>query len=897
MPSSIRVEQLRCEDLIDPLGIDAALPRLSWILESVQRGARQTACHILVASTRELLRKNQGDLWDSGKQASNRSHLVPYAGRPLRSRTQCFWKVRAWDEADQPSPWSDPALWSMGLLRQDDWSAQWIGLPEGVGDMTAPWLRKIFRLPARPANARIYANFMGYGEIYINGRRVGEDVLAPPVCDYSKRSFYMVYDVAPLLRKGENCLALWLGRGWYHKDLFWPVAHGGPIARVQLEWKEAGKSMCCLNTDGAWEARPSCMQLLGSWNYDQFGGEVLDATAEVPDWNQPKAGGQGWAPAAVIHPPRVPACAPMVQQNRIVETFRPAGLRQMEHGEWLVDMGKACTGWFEIKLPPGDAGRRAVMEFGDAFERGKDGVPFQAVQTGDRLNTHNQRSEYVYRGHGDEIFRNRFNYASFRYVRIMNAPGKLESDNIKAHLITTDLPIAGAFISSNQTFNQIHDTMQHTLRCLMLGGYQVDCHSRERLGYGGDGQSSLETTLTMLRSDALYRKWTNDWLDAQRPDGGLPHTAPCPIWAGGGPFWCGFLTAATWRHYLHYGDLALVQRNYPAIVRWLEYVAKSTRANVLHPWPAVNYRNWYLGDWATPDGIDQKHPESIDLFCNCYIIYALDLVANMARALGLNADAERWQKDAAQRRPAVHEAFYHESKGIYADGDQIDLVMPLMAGVVPETLRQAVFQKFEHELMVTHKGHLATGLSGTYMMIQYLQSINRNDLIHAFASKTTAPSWGYMLSQGATATWEYWTDKRSRIHNCYNNIGSWFYLGLAGIYPDPSGPGFAKVIIRPSFLSGIKQLRAAYDSVQGIIECAWLLSDKRASVDIIIPAGTLATVHLPTQSAKDIRESGKTLANTKGVEIAAVENGMVTLRIVSGWYRFSIPRGVRDSNQ
>jgi len=310
----------------------------------------------------------------------------------------------------------------------------------------------------------------------------------------------------------------------------------------------------------------------------------------------------------------------------------------------------------------------------------------------------------------------------------------------------------------------------------------------------------------------------------------------------------------------------------------------------LYPWPDVNYRAWYLGDWATPDGIDQKHPESVALFCNCYIIHVLEQAANVAEALGRSTDAARWRQEAARRRPAVHKAFYHPSQGIYADGDQIDLIMPLMAGVVPESLRKAVFRKFEHELMVKHKGHLATGLSGTYMMIQYLQSIGRNDLIYAFTSKTTAPSWGYMLSQGATATWEYWTDKRSRIHNCYNNIGSWFYQGLAGIYPDPSGPGFTKVIIRPTFLRELKYVTAAYNSVQGKIECEWQLVGKRMVVKVTIPTGTRATVQLPARSAEDIRESGRSLAVVEGVEIAAINSGLVTFKTGSGRYRFSFPQ-------
>ncbi len=889
MPASIHPEQLRCEDLTNPLGIGTAIPRLSWIPESGKRGARQTAYRILVASRPELLRKNQGDLWDSGKQLSAQSHYIPYGAPPLPSRTSCYWKVQLWNENDQPSNWSVPAFWSVGLLNQDDWTAQWIGLPEGTGDMTSPWLRKIFELSERPASARIFANFMGYGEIYINGQRVGDDLLGPPVCDYSKRSFYTVYDVAPLLRRGKNCLALWLGRGWYRKGFFWPTASSGPIARVQLEYNQKEGTPRRLGTDKSWEGRPSCMQLLGAWVFDQFGGEIYDATVEVPDWNQPKASSRNWYPVALIEPLQVPACAPMLQPNRIIETLKPKALKKVGPNEWLVDMGKACTGWFEIQLPYGDTGRRVSLELGDAFERGGKTIPFSKWQPGDRFNSLGQHSEYVYRGQGDEVFRNRFNYASFQFVRLTNVPGGLEADKIKAHLITTDLPTAGTFTASNPTLNQIHDTMLHTLRCLTLGGYQVDCHSRERLGYGGDGQSSLETTLTMLRSDAFYRKWTEDWIDAQRPDGGMPHTAPCPYWAGGGPFWCGFLTATTWRHYLHYGDLALLERNYPAIKRWLGYVAKFTKANLLHPWPITNYRNWYLGDWATPEGTDPKHTESINLFCNCYIVYSLEQMANIAEALGRRAEAANWRRNAARRRPAIHKAYYHPTTGVYADGDQIDLIMPLMAGVVPPPLHENVFRKFEKELLIKNKGHLATGLSGTYMMIQYLQSIGRNDLIHTFASKTTLPSWGYMVTHGATAIWEYWGNHSSRIHNCYNNIGSWFYQGLAGIYPDPAGPGFRQVIIRPALLRDLKQVRATYDSVQGKIECAWKFTGQQAVVELTIPPGVLATVQLPALSADSVKESGKKLTAAEGVEIVPPQTAGVTLKTVSGRYRFSFP--------
>ena len=208
-------EQLRCEGLANPLGIDRAQPRFSWMIPSGVRGLAQTARQILVADSPEAIAANRGTLWDSGKIASNQSQWTPYAGKPLAKGSQCWWKVRVWDETGAESSWSAPASFTVGPLSTADWSGQWIGadwMKNNEGPL--PWLRKTVTLEKIPTTATIYVCALGYYELYVNGRKVGDDVLSPAVSDYGKRGLYVTHDITKHLVQGKNCIGLWLGRGW-----------------------------------------------------------------------------------------------------------------------------------------------------------------------------------------------------------------------------------------------------------------------------------------------------------------------------------------------------------------------------------------------------------------------------------------------------------------------------------------------------------------------------------------------------------------------------------------------------------------------------------------------------------------------------------------------------------
>jgi alpha-L-rhamnosidase len=459
-------------------------------------------------------------------------------------------------------------------------------------------------------------------------------------------------------------------------------------------------------------------------------------------------------------------------------------------------------------------------------------------------------------------------------------------EDIKGFFISMDLPKASTFKCSDETHNNIYGMMEHTLRCLMLGGYQADCHSRERQGYGGDGHASLDTTLCLFRADAFYRKWTRDWLDQQGKHGELTYTSPASN-HGGGPFWCGFLPAATLKHYYHYGDRSLVEQNYSAIKKWFELAQSRTSDGVQKQFCS----GWYLGDWASPADMgikDRGENSNAELFIQAYMCYALEQASELAEILGKPDDSEEFLNWANERREAVQRQFYNAGEFTYGSGDQVTSILPLAGGVVPDSLQADVFARFENTLKKTNTGHLSTGLAGTYMMVQYLQKIGRDDLIYLFASKTTYPSWGYMIQNGATATWEHWKGNRgTRIHNCYNSIGSWFIQRLAGIQPDIQSPGFKNAIIKPAIVEGLNYVRATHDTLYGTIQSNWTREDDTLKMEIRIPPNTTATIHVPTTNASTLMINGQSALVAPHISIIETDLQAVILHVQSGNYLIS----------
>ena len=878
---SLFPENMKCEYLINPKGIDVVQPRLSWTLSALKTkefGQRQTAYRILVASSESRLKDGIADLWDSKWVTSSDMQHIEYQGEALQSDRTYFWKVSVKDENGVASKWSAPTYWTTGLLNEDGWKATWMGTGElfdtklPSNNISDPWLKKSFDLKFKPGKATIFVASVGYHELYVNGQRIGHDVLSPSVTDHSKRARYVAYDIHKELKPGKNVIALWLGTSW---SIFGPYSSKDrpktPIVIAQAKiYKENNpkshtKPVLTIKTDKTWITHPSPNKLLGIWDSHHMGGDLWDANKEIGNWNLSSNDGKGWK-EAVEYKPNLSLSAEMIEPNRLVHEIKPIEIISRPDGSFRVDMGVNFAGWTEINVS-GEQGDKIEFLFS---EREQDDITFGI------------RSAFIIGKGGKGTFRNRFNYSSGRWITIKGLQNKPELTDIKGWVVRTNYETATTFESSDSLQNWIHDRVNWTFENLSLGGYIVDCPQRERLGYGGDAHATSETGMFNYKMGAFYTKWMNDWRDVQGTEsvvgnmhdttfarkkvmsgrvfnnGILPHTAPTYM-GGGGPAWGGIVVSLPWFVYQHEGDTRILEDNYQMIKNWLSFLDLHTKNDLLQrfggPWD-------FLGDWlwpnATAEGMNNDKPETLALN-NSYRIFNLRTAANIARVLGKTEDALKWEKQAAASSQAVHKRFYNDGDHSYADSSMSNLAAALLGNIPPPELREVVFARLEKEILEVQKGHVDVGITGGAMLFKVLRDAGRDDLIYSMTSKTAYPSWGFMKENDATTIWEMWEKDlpgHSLLHSSYLYPGAWYIDGVAGIRRDPDNPGFRRFIIRPPLLNEtqISWAKASFESPAGLIESAWQRKNGDFSIQVTVPPNCVAELRLLKEDSRKIVE-------------------------------------------
>ena len=703
--------RLRCEYLTNPLGIDVVRPRFSWALESDERGVVQIGFQVLVASSEGNLSEGVGDKWDSGETLSGETTGIEYDGAPLTSGERCWWKVRVWDRNGAITEPEQAAWFEMGLLNPDDWAAEWIGAAE---EISAPLLRREFALRGPISRARAYVSGLGYYEMCINGRRVGDNVLDPASTSYNDagqpidkpgRVLYVTHDVTDQLAPGVNALGVMLGNGWYGDDYPGTVPRAGygdrPKLLLQLNVEYADGTSEAIVSDDTWKASPGPIT-----SNDIYHGEEYDARLEQDGWTSPGFDEAQWDEAIVVDAPGGVLSAQMLPPTKVVGSIRPVSVSNPADGVYIVDMGQHFSGWARLRVA-GERGTRITMRFAGALH--EDG-------TLDVSNNLEARATDVYtlRGGGEELWEPRFTFHGFRYVEISGYPGAPTVDDVEGRLVRTALEQSGGFECSNDLLNRIHDNALRTFAGTFQGIPQDAADRSERVGWLGDPGFIAEDMMINFDSASFWSKWLVDIRDTQRADGCLPVVSPLhfppqyaweewPAWQSSYPLFVRVV-------YERYGDKRVLAEHYDAMKRLVAFLGGKADGHILRYGLGDHMEPQYGSDPPESSFTPRNTPPA--LTSTAYYYRDTVIVADAARVLGEADEAERHGALAEEIRKAFNAEFLDEETGQYATGSQTSNALPLWLGMVPEEKRTVVARNLVEHIRNKTDGHLATGIIG-----------------------------------------------------------------------------------------------------------------------------------------------------------------------------------------
>jgi len=898
---SLQVSSLTVEGRDSLLGSDIEQPRFSWKIQSDKHDLKQTAYQILVASSKENLHKDNGDVWNSGKMESDSSLDVIYKGKPLISFQPYYWKVKVWTNQNEEVS-SEHSYWSTGMLDTSDWQAKWIGLngfnkndqPDSTFTrLSARYLRKEFSTGKKIDRATVYISGMGLYELYLNGKKAGIDVLTPTVSEYNKRVFYNTYDVTNEIQKGENCLGVILGNGRFfgmrnyhgHPNPLTGIPqnhYGLPQVLLQLHIQYKDGSAQCVHSDENWKVTDDGPIIANN----EFDGEEYNANKELIGWNKSGYGDHQWRKADLMSPGDVRIQAQPNENIRIKEIVHPISIGKTSRGSYILDMGQNMVGWLAIKVK-GEKGDTIRMRFAETM-RGKDSLYV------DNLRDAQATEKYVLKGGGEENWEPRFTYHGFRYVEIEGLGSKPIENNFVGKVIYDNIATTGTLETSNKTINSVFKNAYWTLR----GNYRgmpTDCPQRdERVAWLGDRVISSYGESFVFDNSRLYAKWLDDIGDAQKDNGSLPDIAPT--------FWERYADEVTYPSAFilipgmllkQFGDTRSLEKHYPAMKKWILYMWNTYRDNDLI------LKDTY-GDWCVPPEslniIWAQDPNRITdggLIASSYYYYCLGMMDQYARRLGHTADAENFSNMAQKVLAAFNKKFYNPQKKSYSNNTVTANLLPLSFGMAPKEDRAIVFDNIRARLK-EFDDHVNSGIIGGMWLMRGLSDNGAPDLAYKLATNTTYPSWGYMVEKGATTIWELWNgDAANPMMNSGNHqmllgdLQIWYYEYLAGIKTDDTDVAFKKIIMKPIFPEGLSFVKASLNSKYGLIKSEWERKASSLEWNIIIPPNTTAEITLP-RTKGTITESGKKFDDLLVKTASKTASGETVLTVGSGAYHFMV---------
>ncbi|MBI4890785.1 MAG: family 78 glycoside hydrolase catalytic domain [Acidobacteria bacterium] len=746
--------------------------------------------------------------------------------------------------------------------------------------LPARMLRKEFEAPAGLKRATVYVSGLGSSEFYVNGAKVSDHVLSPGLTDYEKRVLYVTHDITALLKPGRNAAGVILGNGRYYAPRRTvPTAtrsFGTPRALVQIELEAADGTKTIVASDETWKVTAEGPVRVNS----EYDGEEYDARMEAPGWARPAFDDSGWQAAEVVTAPAGALRAQMAEPLKVTETLAPKSLKQIRPGVWIYDFGQNMVGWCRLKAA-GPAGTRVQLRHAETLR--PDGNLYV-----DNLRSARSTSVYWLKGGAAESWEPRFSYHGFRFVELTGFPGTPTLAALEGRVVHDAMTRTGDWESSSALLNQIHRNILWGMR----GNYRsipTDCPQRdEKQGWLGDRSIESRSESYLHDVGAFYTKWVADIEDSQRPTGSIPDVAPAywPFY-NDGIVWPSTFILAPQMVYEQYGDRRILERHYPAMKKWVEYMRGFMKDGLMP-------KNTY-GDWCVPPEdpqlIHSKDPARVTagpLLSTAYFYHIAGLMSRYARVTGHTEDVAGYDALAAQLQAAFLKAYYKPQEGRFDNGTQTSSVLPLAFGLVPEEARGRLTETLVTKISKETNNHVGVGLVGAQWLMRALSDNGQAQLAYTIASQRSYPGWGYMVDKGATTIWELWNgDTADPAMNSGNHVmqigdlGLWLYEYLAGIRSDPEKPGFAHVIVKPYAVPGLTHVKASHQSPYGVIGSAWRRTAGTLTLAVTVPPNTTATIYVPGTGATE----------AAGLKAVRTEGGATVFETGSGSYSFTVREG------
>ena len=751
-------------------------------------------------------------------------------------------------------------------MKSSDWKAKWIGAdavhdplpPKGFfsgareegkqGDSVvhngrSVLLRHVFQLAGKVRSARVFVTGLGLYELYINGKRVGDQQLSPAKTPYHKQILFDNFDPKELLVEGRNAIGIHLGNGWYNPYKKWWQEYrmqwfGSKKALLQLEVEYQNGSKEIIVTDGNWKCAPG--PSLYNCIYD---GEIYDATQEYTGWTEASFDDQLWKQVNVVETPKGKLTLCDFPAIKIVERLNPQRILQPKSGVKIYDFGQNFAGWTSVTMK-GKRGTKIKIRYSEELD---------TAGNLDVTCNENARAtaEYTLKGGGLEVYQPHFTFFGFQYAEITSDTTLPEIVKVEGCVVHSDNKPAGTFSCDNPLVNQIHHATLWSQKSNMIG-YPMDCPQRdERLGWMGDAQVTAEEALYNFDMAGFYRNWLRGIMENQdTATGDIPIISPRPYIRDDGVEWSSTYLTMVWDCYRYYGDKQLISDHYDAMVRYFEFLASHAKGVILP-------KGW-IGDWGSrAKNWKEGDPESVP---TAYFYLDARLLSKMAGVTGKKKDSIYFAGMAEKIREGYNASYLHQEVNSYNDGSQMANAFPLYLGLVPENRRAPVLANLVNQIVVKDSSHLTTGVLGTKYLPKVLSGYGREDIVWTLVNQQGYPSWSEMMKKYNTMC-EFWTLKQSHNHVMMGSIDSWFYQALAGLNLSEEFPAYKKTIIHPYFAKGLNRVDCALETVRGRVSSGWLRQGSTLKLKIEIPFNCESEVWVPNDGRSSITESGKAITS------------------------------------